>query len=477
MALKNVYVCSQCGETFAKWSGKCMSCGSWNSLIEEVVEVDKGKSAVKAVEKKKEMLSFLKESKSQKLSDISVIDDEYRIKTDISELDRVLGGGFVKGSFILLGGEPGAGKSTLVLHICDGLKHLDKILYVTGEESVKQVKIRADRLNVKGDNVDILAENNIERIIKMVENDKPDFLIIDSIQTMVSDEIPSSAGTVSQVKECSSTLIDIAKKYEIPTIIIGHVNKDGAIAGPKVLEHLVDTVLYFEGDKMLPFRILRAVKNRYGSTNEIGMFDMTAVGLKEIKNPSEALLAGRPTNVSGSCITCVIEGTRPVLSEIQVLATGTNFGQGRRTSNGFDFNRANLIYAVVEKRAGYNVSDKDVYINVVGGLKLTETACDLAVATSTISSILNKPFPEKIAVVGEIGLGGEIRAVNFIESRIKEAEKLGFETIIIPKHNYEKLNLSDYTIKIKPIAYLKEIVNVFKDGNGTKSKEVFIPRV
>lgn len=460
MATKKIYICSNCNETFLRWAGKCESCGAWNTINEEIVENEKSSS--KAIEKKKAFLSFMQNNEMKKLYDVDVQDDTERIKTNIEELDRVLGGGFVKGSFSLLSGEPGAGKSTLVLHICEALQELNNIIYITGEESTKQVKLRANRLGVSGKNVNILSENNVQHILEIMKQEKPDFLIIDSIQTMISETVTSSAGSISQVKETASLLLDVAKENNISTIIIGHVNKDGAIAGPKVLEHLVDTVLYFEGDKMLPFTILRATKNRYGSTNEIGMFEMTSTGLKEIKNPSETLLAGRPINVSGSCISCVIEGTRPVLSEIQALTTPTPFGTPRRTTAGFDYNRANVLYAIIEKRLGYNLGSKDIYINIVGGLKLNDTACDLSVAIAVISSFLDKICSVDIIAVGELGLGGEVRGVNFIESRIKESEKLGFNKIIIPKNNFDKINPKDYKIEIIPISYLKDIITLFK---------------
>lgn len=458
MALRTVYVCSHCGETFVRWTGQCSNCHSWNTIEEDTIEVSKG-GATKAIEKKKKLINTGSEnSNPQILFDISADDNKDRIKTNMHELDRVLGGGFVKGSVILLSGEPGAGKSTLILHVCEALKTLNNILYVTGEESVSQIKLRANRLGVEGKNVSIVAESNVSRILEIIKKDKPDIFVIDSIQTMVCDEVESSAGSITQVKESAAKFLEIAKENDIPTIIIGHVNKDGAIAGPKVLEHIVDTVLYFEGDKMLPFRILRAVKNRYGSTNEIGMFDMTSKGLKEILNPSATLLDGRPKDVSGSCITCIIEGTRPVLSEIQALTNTTAFGMPRRTSSGFDNNRANLLYAVIEKRTGYSLNNKDIYINIVGGLSIDETACDLAVAIATISSVLDKPCPDDLISIGEIGLGGEIRSVNFVEARIKEAEHLGFKKIIIPETNMKQLDSSEYKIKIIPIRYLKEII-------------------
>ncbi len=384
------------------------------------------------------------EVSAARLFDIDTNDEKARILTGISELDRVLGGGIVIGSVILLGGEPGAGKSTLLLQICASIPQQLQVLYVTGEESIRQIKLRANRLGVPGENVTVAAQTQMESIIEMIRNRRPDLVIIDSIQTMHSDAVSSSAGSVSQVKECSSQLLIAAKTLEIPIFIVGHVNKDGAIAGPKVMEHIVDTVLYFEGDRMLPYRVLRAVKNRYGSTNEIGMFDMSANGLHEVINPSKLLLEGRPLGVSGNCVACTMEGTRPILSEIQALVTKSNFPSPRRTTSGFDFNRANLLLAVIEKRGGYYLGSLDVYLNIVGGLRLDDTACDLAVVLAVISSLLDKPISDDTIAIGEVGLGGEVRNVSNLDARLREAGRIGFSRVILPKHGLSQLDPGAY---------------------------------
>jgi DNA repair protein RadA/Sms len=367
------------------------------------------------------------------ISEISMSEEE-RYHTGMSELDRVLGGGIVKGSLILISGEPGIGKSTILLQICGYLGQRLKILYVSGEESARQIKLRASRLGVESGNLYILTETDIQAVIEQIRADKPDLVMIDSIQTMNFTDLSSSPGSVSQVRECTGAVMRAAKSLEIPVIIVGHVNKDGAIAGPKVLEHIVDTVLYFEGDRQMSYRILRAVKNRYGSTNEIGVFDMEENGLCPVENPSLALLSGRPTNVSGTCVTCVIEGSRPILAEIQGLATTSGFGTPRRMSTGFDYNRMSLLLAVLEKRAGYYFSNLDAYVNVVGGLRLDEPASDLAVALALVSSLKDKPINDKAIAFGEIGLAGELRSVTHIEARVSEANRLGFEKCILPYH-------------------------------------------
>ena len=375
---KTVYVCMNCGESAPRWMGRCPACGAWNTMVEDVVREEKpakasggGKSASRGIGSGSAALA-------RTLSEIRITEEKSRIVTGISELDRVLGGGIVLGSVVLLGGEPGAGKSTLLLQLCGAISRAVSVLYITGEESARQIKLRALRLGVPQDGIRLAAETEIDDICVLIEQEKPGLVVIDSIQTMHCADISSSAGSVSQVKECTSRLLAVAKNHEIPTFIVGHVNKDGAIAGPKVMEHIVDTVLYFEGDKMLPYRILRAAKNRYGSTNEIGMFDMTGKGLKVVENPSKLLLEGRPVGVSGNCVACTLEGSRPILSEIQALVSKTAFGTPRRAASGFDFNRTNLLLAVLEKRAGYFLGNLDVYLNIVGGLQLDETACDLA---------------------------------------------------------------------------------------------------
>ena len=368
------------------------------------------------------------------------MDDEVRYQTGVSELDRVLGGGIVKGSLILISGEPGIGKSTILLQICQYLGQTLRILYVSGEESARQLRLRADRLGVDSQNLLVLTETDIQSVLEQVREIKPDLLMIDSIQTMNFAELNSSPGSVTQVRECTNAIMHVAKDLEIPAILVGHVNKDGAIAGPKVLEHIVDAVLYFEGDRQMSYRILRAVKNRYGSTNEIGVFDMGENGLHQVSNPSQAMLEGRPENVSGTCVTCVIEGSRPILAEIQGLATTSGFGSPRRMSSGFDNTRMNLLLAVLEKRAGYYFSNLDAYLNVVGGLRLDDPACDLAVAMAMVSSLKDIPVAEDAVVFGEVGLAGEIRSVQHIEMRISEAQRMGFCKCILPWHSLRQVS-------------------------------------
>lgn len=428
---KTVWVCSECGYEAIKWQGQCPSCGNWNTLIEEIKEPAKKIN--------NNTLKFSNYTRPCILNDISDKDNE-RYKTGIKELDRVLGSGIVKGSVILLGGDPGIGKSTILLQVCNSFEKDKKILYVSGEESQHQIKLRATRLKVQNENLFIMAANDIEIITEEIKSGLPDLVIIDSIQTMSHSEVSSTVGSVSQVKECTNALLRTAKSLDIPIIIVGHVNKDGAIAGPKVLEHIVDAVLYFEGDKQMSYRILRGIKNRYGSTNEIGVFKMSSFGLEEVENPSMALLSGRPKNVSGTCVSCVMEGTRPIFAEVQGLVTTSSFGNPRRMSTGFDYNRLSLILAVLEKRAGYFFSNLDTYVNVVGGLRLDEPASDLAVALSLISSLKNKIIDEDILAFGEIGLGGEVRGVSFAEDRIMEASRLGFKRCIMPFQNLKSLN-------------------------------------
>ncbi len=367
-------------------------------------------------------------------------EDEQRYKTGLGELDRVLGGGIVKGSLVLLGGDPGIGKSTILLQICHYLGDTLKILYVSGEESRRQLKLRADRLGVNNANISVLTETDIEAVCELIRCEKPDLVMVDSIQTMNLAELSSSSGSVTQVRECTNFLMRTAKLLDVPILIVGHVNKDGAIAGPKVLEHIVDAVLYFEGDKQMSYRILRAVKNRYGSTNEIGVFQMGDRGLAEVENPSLMLLSGRPRHVSGTCVACAMEGTRPILAEVQGLATTTGFGNPRRMSTGFDYNRMSLLLAVLEKRAGYFFSNVDAYINVVGGLRLDEPAVDLAVAMALVSSLKDMPVLENALAFGEIGLAGEIRSVSHAEARVAEAARLGFSRCILPYHNRKTIS-------------------------------------
>lgn len=450
--VKTIYVCTECGETSPRWLGRCPSCGSWNTMTEDVVREPKGQGKVLPDSTHVQILPY-------KLKDISTTEERSRIITGISELDRVLGGGIVIGSVVLLGGEPGAGKSTLLLQLCGAVAQQLTILYITGEESIRQIKLRATRLHVDGENITIAAETNIDAICALIEQTSPGLVVIDSIQTMHCDAVSSSSGSVSQVKECTARLLTVAKTHEIPTFIVGHVNKDGAIAGPKVMEHIVDTVLYFEGDRMLPYRVLRAVKNRYGSTNEIGMFDMTGRGLKAIENPSQLMLEGRPLGVSGNCVACTMEGTRPILSEIQALVTKSGFGTPRRAASGFDFNRMNLILAVLEKRAGYFLGNLDVYINIVGGLDLDEPACDLSVCLAVVSSLIDRPVPDDLIAIGEVGLGGEVRNVTNLTYRLKEAQRMGFTRAIVPNHSLPQLADEKFdALQLFGVTYIKQAI-------------------
>lgn len=428
---KNVYVCSECGYESAKWYGCCPSCNEWNTMTEVFKSDDKTKKTARTI-------SAIS-SGVQKINQITC-DGEVRYKTGLNELDRVLGGGIVKGSLVLLSGDPGIGKSTILLQICQYLGLSLNILYVSGEESAHQIKLRAERLGVDTDNLSVFCETDVQIVSEYIRSEKPDLVIIDSIQTMNLTELSSSLGSVAQVRECTNCLMQTAKSLNIPTIVVGHVNKDGNIAGPKVLEHIVDAVLYFEGERHLSYRILRAVKNRYGSTNEIGVFEMKDNGLSEVENPSQMMISGRPKNTSGSCVACLMEGSRPILAEVQALVSSSGYGNPRRTSNGFDYNRLAMLLAVLEKRAGYLFANTDVYINVVGGLKLYEPASDLSVALALISSLKDEPIRDDVIAFGEIGLGGEIRSIGSCEQRIKEAARLGFKKCIVPYHNYKNIN-------------------------------------
>ena len=460
--MKTIYVCTQCGETSPRWLGRCPSCGAWNTMTEDVV-AEPAKPAAGRSGAAAARVPGQTTLTAHTLKNISTTEEKSRIVTGIGELDRVLGGGIVLGSVTLIGGEPGIGKSTILLQLCGEVSRTKNVLYVTGEESVRQIKLRAVRLDVPQDNISLVAESDVDEICGLIESMKPDLVVIDSIQTMRCADIASSSGTVSQVKESTARFLNVAKTLEIPTFIVGHVNKDGAIAGPKVMEHIVDTVLYFEGDKTLPYRVLRAVKNRYGSTNEIGMFDMTGRGLEQIENPSQVMLEGRPLGISGTCVACVMEGTRPVLSEIQALATKTSFPSPRRTASGFDYNRMYLLLAVLEKRAGYSFANQDVYVNIVGGLKLDETACDLPVCIAMASSLLDLPVGEKTLAIGEVGLGGEIRSVPHLETRLREAQRVGFDTAIVPRHNLKMIDPAQYPgLKLVGVSYLREAINTIK---------------
>lgn len=446
--IKTSYICSECGFESPKWYGKCPSCGEWNTLNEELNSQQTKNSFSNSFSTVNQVLA---------LDDICGENDE-RIPTKIEEFDRVLGGGIVKGSLVLLSGDPGIGKSTILLQICQNLGSKgQKILYVSGEESANQIKLRAVRIGVTTNNLFILSQTDLATIVECIKVEKPDIVIIDSIQTMVYEQVNSSAGSITQVRECTNVFMHTAKGLGIPIFIVGHVNKDGAIAGPKVLEHIVDTVLYFEGERNYSYRILRGVKNRFGSTNEIGVFEMTADGLKEVLNPSLMMISGRPKNTSGTCVACVMEGTRPILAEVQGLVCATGFGTPRRMSTGFDYNRMSMLLAVLEKRAGYFFNNMDAYVNVVGGLKLDEPAADLTVALALVSSLKDKAVDDKTIAFGEVGLAGEIRAVNNCEQRIAEAKRLGFERCIIPFHNYKSItNSLKSTFDIIPVRNIRE---------------------
>ena len=446
--IKTSYICSECGFESPKWYGKCPSCGEWNTLNEELNSQQTKNSFSNSFSTVNQVLA---------LDDICGENDE-RIPTKIEEFDRVLGGGIVKGSLVLLSGDPGIGKSTILLQICQNLGSKgQKILYVSGEESANQIKLRAVRIGVTTKNLFILSQTDLATIVECIKAEKPDIVIIDSIQTMVYEQVNSSAGSITQVRECTNVFMHTAKGLGIPIFIVGHVNKDGAIAGPKVLEHIVDTVLYFEGERNYSYRILRGVKNRFGSTNEIGVFEMTADGLKEVLNPSLMMISGRPKNTSGTCVACVMEGTRPILAEVQGLVCATGFGTPRRMSTGFDYNRMSMLLAVLEKRAGYFFNNMDAYVNVVGGLKLDEPAADLTVALALVSSLKDKAVDDKTIAFGEVGLAGEIRAVNNCEERIAEAKRLGFERCIIPFHNYKSItNSLKSTFDIIPVRNIRE---------------------
>ena len=433
--IKSVYICSECGYESPKWYGKCPSCGEWNTMNEEIKDTSKSSPTVKS-------RSFSSYAKPYSITEIST-DDEHRYDTGCKELNRVLGGGIVKGSLILLGGDPGIGKSTVLMQICQFMGNSLKILYVSGEESKRQLKLRANRLGVNSPNLYVMTETDVEVVCEQIKNVKPDLVMVDSIQTMNLTELNSSPGSVTQVRECTNMLMRTAKGMDVPMFVVGHVNKEGSIAGPKVLEHIVDTVLHFEGDKQMACRILRAVKNRYGSTNEIGVFEMTDKGLREVENPSVMLLSGRPKNVSGTCVTCTIEGSRPILAETQGLATQSGYGNARRMATGYDYNRLSMLLAVLEKRAGYYFSNNDAYINIVGGLRVDEPAIDLSIAMALISSLKDTPVDENAVVFGEIGLAGEIRSVSQAQMRINEAVRLGFTRIILPYHNLKGVHCSD----------------------------------
>lgn len=448
------YVCQNCGNSSPRWLGKCPECESWNTYVEE--QQEKTKRSAKSNQT----------SKTLPITDIQSGSEE-RIPTHNKELDRVLGGGFVPGSVILVGGDPGIGKSTLALQMLNNISSSSEsrddlnLLYVTGEESPEQVKMRAQRIGVTSENVYVLSATSVESIIDEIKRLSPQIAVIDSIQTMYSEELASAPGSVGQIRECTAKLMQHAKTNGPAIFLVGHVTKEGAIAGPKVLEHLVDTVLYFEGGRDHPYRILRAIKNRFGSTNEIGVFEMMDVGLKEVKNPSEIFLSERPENASGSVVTPSIEGTRPILVEIQALVSPCSFGVPRRTTIGLDNNRVSLLLAVLEKRAGLQILGQDVFMNVAGGVKIEEPAIDLAISIALVSSFLNKPLDPGVVVFGEIGLAGEIRGVSHIDMRLNEAQKLGFTKCVVPKINLDRVKSSDNSISLVGVDSIEKAIEVF----------------
>ena len=436
----SVYFCQNCGFESSKWMGQCPGCKEWNTFVEEII--DRKSTASSSVKK------ALDEAKPVPLSAVSSANEE-RTSTDMKELDRVLGGGIVKGSLVLVGGDPGIGKSTLLLQVCKNLSNKNEnVLYISGEESLQQIKIRAERIGSFSDSLELLCETNLDIIKEVISRKKPSVVIVDSIQTMFSENVSSAPGSVSQVREATSVFMQIAKGLDISIFIVGHVTKEGVVAGPRVLEHMVDTVLYFEGDRHESYRILRGVKNRFGSTNEIGVFEMRNVGLVEVENPSEFMLSGKPVGASGSVVACSMEGTRPILLEIQALVCHTNFGNPRRTATGTDYNRVNLLLAVLEKRLGMRLSECDAYVNIAGGIRMNEPAIDLGIVLALISSKLDKAIDEKTICFGEVGLSGEVRGVSMAEQRVLEAKKLGFKRCILPQvcksnlvHNIEGIEL------------------------------------
>ena len=446
---KTIFVCSECGNESPKWLGKCPACNSWNTFYEQKIEkyTETNKIEKKINNTPRPLNSYVGQEAN-------------RTSTGYLELDRVLGGGLVKGSLILLGGEPGIGKSTLILQLCEKVQGEGKVLYVSGEESAEQIKLRADRLEIKNQDLMFLGETDIDVIKDAISDMKPKLVIIDSIQTMYSDEITAAAGSVSQVREITSQIMRMCKAQQITTIIIGHV-KEGNIAGPRVLEHMVDTVLYLEGERYNTYRILRAVKNRFGSTNEIGMFEMREEGMCEVTNPSDILITEREDNPSGSCILASVEGTRPILVEVQALTSQTVFGLPKRTANGFDYNRLAVLIAVLEKKAGLSLGNQDVYLNIAGGMKISEPAADLGIIATVASSYKNVPIPQSTVVMGEVGLTGEVRRINLIEKRLKEAEKLGFKACIIPENN-KKVLKDNYKLDIIGVKSIGDMLRILK---------------
>ena len=454
--IKSKFVCSNCGYETVKFWGKCPNCGEWGTLEEEIVtQAENQISAAKTAAKKVDIVP------------INEVDESSgdRILTGLKEFDRVLGGGLVYGSLVLVGGDPGIGKSTLLLQVCEKFAQTKEVFYVSGEESKGQIKIRANRLGVSSPNIKLISETDMDTIVQLVLNNQPDILIIDSIQTMSCGNVSYAPGSASQIKESTSALMRLAKEHGVTIFVIGHVTKEGSLAGPKMLEHMVDTVLYFEGDKNLSYRLLRAVKNRFGSTNEIGVFDMATEGLIEVDNPSKMFLEGRPKNVPGSCVTCLMEGSRPILAEVQALVSKTSYPNPRRMSAGVDLNRMHLLTAVLEKRANYQLFNQDAYLNVIGGFRIDEPSADLAIVLAIASSLADFEIPSDLLVVGEIGLSGEIRAVSFLEKRISEAKKLGFTQIMVPGRNVLKTQFEGIEIiKVKSVAQAIHRVRNGREG-------------
>ncbi len=446
---KTVYYCTACGNESPKWQGRCTACGQWNTMQEHVEKKIAPRVTATAIGVSKQ---------AQPITTVDSI-EEIRFSTGIGELDRVLGGGAVVGSLVLVGGAPGIGKSTLLLQICNSLCQGRSVLYISGEESEKQIKLRAQRIGVLPENLYVLSETRLTEILEATEMLQPDILIVDSIQTLYNEESDSTPGSVSQVKDCTMAMMQLSKSRGITVFVVGHINKDGAIAGPKVLEHMVDCVLYFEGDANSPYRLLRAAKNRFGSTNEIGVFEMIDTGLLEVPNPSQMLLEGRPEGATGTCVACVIEGTRPVLAEVQSLVTKSAYNVPKRTADGFDFNRAALLLAVTEKRAGLKLSVFDTYINVIGGLHLDEPGADLPVALAIASSYRDQPIPDDLVAIGEIGLTGEIRSVSHMNQRLTEIVRLGFKKCIIPRKSTEKLEIPD-NLEVFYVKNLREAIEI-----------------
>ncbi len=444
---KTLFYCTECGNETPKWAGRCPACGAWNTVIERPEQIVlKGKRGTSA--------RVITSSKARPVTELGDL-VEIRFSTGMGELDRVLGGGAVKGSLVLIGGAPGIGKSTLMLQICGKLCGFAKVLYVSGEESQHQLKLRAQRLHVESENLLVLSETGLGEMLEAVEQVQPDVLIVDSIQTLYNDAIDSPAGSISQVKDCTMALMQLAKGSNITVFVIGHINKEGSIAGPKVLEHMVDCVLYFEGDRHTFCRILRAVKNRFGATNEIGVFEMGDGGLTEVENPSQILLSGRPEEAPGTCVACVMEGARPVLAEVQALVVTSAGGPPRRTSNGFDYNRAAMLLAVLEKRGGLKLSSCDAYLNIIGGLQLDEPAADLAAVVALASSYLDKPVPGDLAAIGEVGLTGELRSVSQLPQRVAEVRRLGFKRCVVPAHRGLE---SDPDLRLLPVRNIGEAI-------------------